>query len=189
VPEAAAELTRILAAKKMAEGKISARAKLSPAALYLGLSGEAKSVSEVSQEDQLKIVQTIPETLVLPQPGDRREYSWTMEPSWQPTLQGQPWNPVDAPRLRIKPVQVLDPVMPAIRVNITCALEDVHISDIQPKSKEMNDRLRNLVHNEINEAAAKQHLKLVLKDADLEPQSMDNRFSNLMIASILATPE
>jgi hypothetical protein len=189
VPEAAVELSRILSAKEIAERQIAGRAALSPAALHLAISGEAKKLSQVSRDDQMRIVQTVPEILVQPRPEDSRSYSWALEPSFSPTLKGQPWHPVDAPRIRMKSPALLAKIMPSVKVNVTCALEDVLISDILPKEDTLNGKIREIVYKDINVAAAVQHLKLVLRDADLEPGMFDNRFSNLIIASILAAPE
>lgn len=189
IPENVAELSRVLGAKQKAQTQRSYGGSLTPAALHVSLSGKAHDETEVTHEDELRIIQTIPQTLVIPRPLNRHSYSWTMEPSWQPTLQGQPWNPVDPPRLKIKPINSLNAVMPAIRVNISCAFEDIHITDILPKGRNTSEIFKEMIFNEANVAAAKQHLKLVLRDADLEPGKLDNRFSSLIIASILATPE
>lgn len=186
VPEAQAELTRIRVAKDLAEASLVGKAKLSPASLVVALNGEAKAHASVTQEDQLKLVQAIPETMVTPRPEGSSAYTWHLEPSYRPFLRGQPWDPVISPRLRVKNPSKALKIDPAISVQLSCALEDLDISDIEPKEKGLNGALRNILHNDISEAAAVQHLKLMLRDADLEAGLMDNRFSNLLIASVLA---
>lgn len=189
IPEASLELTKILAAREAAESRIAGKASINPASLHLALSGESKSVTEVSQSDQLKVVQTIPETLVSPQPVDLQSYSWMMQSSWRNTLMGQPWNPVDSPRMFVKPYGALSSVMPAIRADLSCALEDIEISEIQRKPLNSFKRVSDVVTHPVNEAAAQHYLKLALREADLDPGDIDNRFSNLLIASVLATSE
>ena len=188
-PEAAVELSKVLAAKRSAEASVLAKGGISPASLFLALNGSAKATSEVSQEDQIKLVQTIPETLVIPKPIDSQAYAWSLEPSWSPVLNGQPWNPVDKPRFAIKPIGVLGGIAPSIRAELSCALEDISITDI--KRKPINDLNRALdaVINPVNEAAAQQYLKIALRNSDLEPSEMDNRFSSLLLASVLAAEE
>lgn len=189
IPETQVEHSKVRTAKLLAESSLIGKAKLSPASLHLALSGHAKADSAVSQEDQLRVVQTIPETLVTPRPENARAYSWEMEPSFHPTLRGQPWHPVDAPRLKMRVRGALGKLLPAVRAEVTCALEDIEITDLKAKNPGVNQGLRNIVYNEVSHAAAVQHLKLILKDADLEPGLLDNRFSNLIIASVLAAPK
>lgn len=186
IPSAQVELSKVLTAKQLAESSLVGKAKLSPAALHIALSGEAKRESAVSQEDQVRIVQTIPETIVTPKPNGNQSYSWDLQPSFNPTLQNQPWHPIDAPRLRIKPRGKLGKILPTVNVTVNCALEDIEISELKLKNDDLNSKIRNLVHKDVNEAAAIQHLKMTLAEADLEPSELDNRFSNLLIANVLA---
>lgn len=189
VPEAEIELTKIKTAKDLAEASLIGKAKISPAALHIALNGSAKTEASVSQEDQLRLVQTIPETMVTPRPRGSRGYSWEMEPSFRPNLRGQPWDPITAPRLKVKSLGKLQSIDPAIKVEIRCALEDLDISDIKKKQSGINGSIRNILYNEISEAAAIQHLKLILRDADLEAGELDNRFSGLILANVLAVPQ
>jgi hypothetical protein len=189
VPGAEIEVSRIIAAKKTAERSLGASASLSPEKLRASIMGFLSSKKEISKEDVIKMSQKIPEILTIPQAESEHRYNWAMEPSWEQHLSGQPWNPVEYPRIKIKPPKILSAVMPAIRVSISCALEDVDIIDIQPKDKSISSKLKEIKSNQINISAAQQHLKMVLRDSDLEPESIDNRFLSLIIANILATEE
>ncbi|WP_374551930.1 hypothetical protein [Sphingobium yanoikuyae] len=182
IPEVSAELNKILEAKRSAEKKAGANLSLNPSDLHA--SGSIKS--ENSRKESISIVQTIPETLVISRPENSRGYSWSMEPSWQNSLHGQPWNPIESPRLRTKPIKSLSAIPPSVKIIVSCALEDINISDLKLKKNGFGSRMSEIIYNEKNEAAAKQHLKLVLRDSDLEPGLLDNRFSNLILANILA---
>ncbi|HEX8573880.1 MAG TPA: hypothetical protein VF759_14140 [Allosphingosinicella sp.] len=189
VPSAEVELSKILGIKSAAKSNTELAGKLSPATFHLAATGAVASEDCVTQEEQIKIVQSVPEILVSPIPGDARSYSWELQPSYRETLKGQPWNPVDSPRFRLKSLSNTSPLPPTITVEVTCALEDLDISDLQPKDRGVMSNLKSLVLNEVSEAAAIQHLKLILHDANLEPGHIDNRFASLLIANILAIPE
>jgi len=188
VPDSEIELTRIRVAKDAALAALHGSARLNPVALAAALSVSAKKTTEVSAEEALRVVQTLPETLVSPRPGGTREYSWELEPTYRESLRGQPWNPVEVPRLRVRIGGDLPTLAPTIKAEITCNLCDLDIRDIQLKRGDIGSKVKRIVFNEINEAAAIQHLKLVLRDAQLEPGTLDNRFSNILLASVLAIP-
>jgi hypothetical protein len=188
-PSTEAERTMLLALRDTAKANLSAKGRISPAIIHLALSGAIKAEKEVTAEEKIKIVQTIPNIIVSPQPIDSQRYAWDMVPGHSDVLTGQPWDPMDEPRMRVKLPGNIGSIDPVISVKITCALEDVEISDLVPKKNEFNDKLRNLVHGDISTAAAIQYLKRVLRDADLEAGKLDNRFSDLIIADILAVPE
>ncbi|HEX8239798.1 MAG TPA: hypothetical protein VF574_08685 [Allosphingosinicella sp.] len=190
VPEAEIELTKLRTARETAEASLSGKATLTPALFGAVLTGATARGEQLTQQDILKIVQNVPEVLVSPRPRNPQEYAWELVPTYRDGLRGQPWDPIDAPRLRVKPsTSVLPQLLPTISVGVSCALEDLHISDIVPKRLGLNEKLRKLIHNDINEAAAIQHLKLVLREADLEPRAFDNRFAEVILASVLAVPE
>jgi hypothetical protein len=189
VPSSEVELKRLRVAKEAALASLDGRATLSPLAIAIALKASAYNKREVGAEDHLRVVQNLPETLVSPRPGGSREYTWELEPTFRESLRGQPWNPVDAPRLRVKTSGGMPPLPPTIKVEVSCALCDLQISEIEPKDKSIGQSLRNIVYNDNNQAAAVQHIKLVLRDADLEPAVLDNRFSDVLLASILAIPE
>jgi hypothetical protein len=189
IPSTAAELSSILKTKERAEISLGGKAKISPASFHLALSGESKSTDEVSREDEIKVIQTLPQIIVSPRPVSSRSYSWHLESSYNPSLQGQPWHPADEPRFRIKAIDNIQKIFPTIKVVVSCALEDIIIEDIKLKSDGLGQSIKNIIFNNINEAAAIQHLKLVLKNSDLEPSAMDNRFSDLIIANVLAMSE
>lgn len=185
IPAAQAELTRYLQAKRQAESSLAGKARISPAAFHAALSGEASVNRTVTRTDEIKVVQTIPETLVTPRPGGAHEYSWAVEPSFNPTLHGQPWDPTE-PRLKVQSRGVSGALDRTIRVNVKCALDDIEISELKRKSRGATDALVSAVYNDINEKAAIQHLKLLLAHADLEPGMMDNRFSDVLLADVIA---
>ncbi len=189
IPQAQVELSKIMSAKQLAESSLVGKAKISPASLHVALTGDMKRESAVSQEDQLHLIQTVPETLVTPRANGNNSYSWELQPSFNPTLQNQPWHPVDAPRMKIKPRGKLGKILPTVSVTVSCAVEDMDISELKPKSDTINGKIRNLIHNDVSQAAAIQHLKIILSEADLEPSEMDNRFSNFLIANVLALSE
>ena len=188
VPETQVEYSRLRLAKDRIAASAKASGKVSPATMHAALSAEAGLESEATREDELRIVQTLPETLVSPVPIGPFGYAWSMEPTFREVLAGQPWNPIDSPRFRIKPPMEITRLEPSIKIEVSCALEDIKISDIVPKNPGLNQDIRNFIYDEVSEAAAIQHLKLILRDAELHPGSLDNRFSNLILADILALP-
>lgn len=190
IPEAEVELTRLRAARDTAESRLSGKAKLTPALFGAALTGEASRKEELTEQDTLKIVQSVPEILVSPLPRSSQEYAWELVPTYRDGLRGQPWDPVDSPRLRVSPSSATLPaLLPTVSVRVSCALEDLEISDLVPKKNGLSSMVRDLIFNDINKAAAIQHLKRVLQEADLEPGTLDNRFSDILLASVLAAQE
>lgn len=186
VPEREIELTRLRAAKDTAIRKAGGNAKLTPAALHFVINAQASSSKTITEDDELKIVESLPETLVSPRPVDQRSYSWEVEPTYRPFLRGQPWHPIDSPRLGVMHPATPARIDPAITVDVSCNLEDVDIDDLIPKNDGLLSRLGSI--GEVNKAAVVQHLKRVLSEAELHPSSIDNRFSELVIASVIALP-
>jgi hypothetical protein len=188
-PSIDAERTMILALRESAKANIAANGKITPATIHLAISGEAKAEEEVTSEERVKVVQSIPAIVVSPKPIDSGSYSWDIIPGHSETLHGQPWDPIDEPRLRVKVDGNLPKIEPVISITVTCALEDIEISELVPKRQDLNDRLRSIIHNDISKKAAIQYLKRVLLNADLEAGLLDNRFSDLLVADILALSE
>jgi len=185
IPAKQAEHTQILRARDEARAQVGANASIEPRLISAALSGSISTSSEVSKQDELRVVQTIPEVLVTARPGDRSSYSWELESLLKPSLRGQPWDPVDEPRMRVilPKSQILDP---AISIMVTCALEDILITDLKPKDDGIIERVSHLIRSDLNVAAAIQHLKRLLVNADLEPGELDNRFNTIVLADILA---
>lgn len=186
IPETEVELVRLRAAKESAVTRAGGSARLTPAAMHLALHAETAADKTVSAQDELRVVQTLPETLVSPRPIDQRSYSWEVEPTYRPFLRGQPWHPIESPRLSAVPPAQPSPIMPAMTVDVSCSLDDVDISDLTPKKESLLAKLSGI--GEVNKAAAIHHLKRVLSDAELHPGQLDNRFSDLLLASVIAIP-
>ncbi|WP_162928353.1 hypothetical protein, partial [Sphingopyxis terrae] len=134
VPEAQVEFSRLKLAKDQVASDAKVKGRISPSSMHLALEGSTSYDQEVTRQDQLKLVQTLPETLVSPIPVGNSAYSWSMEPTFRETLSGQPWNPVDSPRFKIKPPKNFSKFDASIKIEVTCALEDIKISDIVPKN-------------------------------------------------------
>ena len=185
VPNSSSEYTQVLRAKNEVKSHVGLKGRVTPALLSAALTGDVSKSNEVSKEEELRIAREIPEILVTARPEGPSGYSWELEPLLSNYLKGQPWNPSDIPRMRVK-IPATTGINPTIRVEVRCALEDMEITSILPKSEEILERLKSLVAREINEAAAIQHLKKMLTDIDIIPGRMDNRFANILIADVLA---
>src|SRR6185312_15472508 len=181
IPEADVELRRIKSAKAHAEASLSAKAKLSPRDMALALTGSFGKGRSLADEEVLSVVQALPENIVTPRPLGASAYSWEIEPTYRDVLKGQPWDPVGEPRLKIKSLASIPRIAPAITVEISCDLADVHISDLKLKDNSVGGRVAAAVFNDVNEAAAIQHLKHILSEADLEPSTLDNRFARIVL--------
>lgn len=188
IPESQAEMTKIMLARDKASQNLKAGIKMTPAALSAALNAELGSSRETSHEESIKLVQHVPQTLVSPRPIDAVSYAWEMTPSYGGILSGQPWHPVDAPRMSVKGSRKKKHVDPQIKVTVTCALEDILITDIVPKMKSPFLSVERAFAPKPM-AVAIQHLKSVLVEAELEPGAMDNRFSDLILALAVAYPE
>lgn len=188
IPDSQAELTRLKTAKETAESQLSGGVKLSPESIAATLSASGKKTSEVTNEERIQIIQTLPHTLVTPIPVDQTSYCWELQPLHNPVLSGQPWHPLDAPRLAVKGGDRVGRLEPGIKITISCALDDIEISDIQYKTQPALLSVDRVLPRN-NVAVAIQHLKRVLIDADLEPGALDNRFSEVLVGLVMAVEE
>ena len=187
VPEAQVEYSRIKLARETAIAKLAAGARLTPSHVSAHLNASMGIDAEHSDQIQKKIVQSTPQTMVTYEPVDRLNYRWTLSPVFEDELGGQPWEPILNPRLRLGTSKPQGKIEPVIKAEISCALEDLEISDIEPKGKPtFSDKVHDFVFGDPNRAVAIQHLKLLLLDADLDPGSLDNRFSDVILASVIA---
>lgn len=185
IPNSSVEHTRLRGARDVAEREIAAEGRVDLASLASAISGKFRKRSEISRVDELKLVQSLPETLVTPRSEGASGYSWILEPTFREHLRGQPWDPIADPRLFVESLadQLADP---HILVELKCAFEDIHISDIVEKDGLSEDERENLVLHEVNKKAAEHFLKMLLIEAHLMPSRLDNRFREVVIASVTA---
>lgn len=184
IPETQAELTRVKTAREEAERKLGGTLEMSPAAFAAAISGSA--TNKVAKSEELKIVQTIPEIMVTPYPEGASAYSWIMEPTWKEHLRGQPWDPVDIPRMRVGMNGNEIKLPPAVSVELRCNFEDIDVYDLETKAETVMGVVKDQIFNATNRKAAHQHLKKLISEADLIPAKFDNRFNEVMLASVLA---
>lgn len=187
VPEAQVEYSRIKLARESAVAKLAAGVRLTPSHVSAHLNASGELTGEHSDQIEKRMSQCTPPTLVTYEPVDRSSYRWTLSPVFEDQLSGQPWDPVSHPRLRLGSSKSPGKIEPVIKAEIICALEDLEISDIEPKEKPtISAKVHDFVFGDENKAVAIQHLKLLLRDADLDPGILDNRFSDVLLASVIA---
>ncbi len=186
IPDSVVELTRLKNIKTISSSVGEASASVSLAKYFIAMSGSAKKESEVTLEEQAKIIQHVPAMLVKPIPGNEREYCWEIEPSYANFLDGQPWDPVDKPRLTVRSDREIED--PLIKVFVSCKREDLEIDDLVLKDDCLDAKLNQILYREMNKAAAIQHIKHILEFAQLEPGALDNRFSSVILADLIAMP-
>ena len=152
--------------------------------------GEASSSFEKTKEDTVKLLQTVPPILVTPKTEGGKGYSWILEPTFHEVLRGQPWHPHEDPRLRVGAINP-DFEDGLIRVEVKCAFEDLEIGDPVPKAAEFQRRGVDdkIIFPDTNRASAVQFLRLLLTESHLMPERLDNRFREVVIASVVAVEE
>jgi hypothetical protein len=190
VPEALIEQTKIRSLREKMQANMGGKTTFGTDGLSSNFSIGANSSFAGANAEETKLVQMVPPILVVSEPYGAQEYRWTFEPSFTATLLGQPWDPVSEPRLAARYDFAEPPkICPEVEVTLTCKLSDVMIEDIQPKDPSVRDRLKGRYSYDARNSAAQQHLKQVLRVANLEPGSMDNRFSGLVLATVMSASE
>lgn len=185
IPAAWAELTRIRTAREQAERTAKVGMNIDAASFAAAFRAQAGETKSDQREDVLKVVQTIPEIMVTPSPSGNNSYSWAMEPTWRPFLSGQPWHPTEQPRMLVG-LNKKTKIDPAISVELRCAFEDIAIYELETKETSVFGLLKASAFNMVNEKAAIQYLKKLITQADLEPSAMDNRFNDVLLASVIS---
>lgn len=189
IPQKEIELNQYLAVRKSLTGTAEAELGINPRRFAAGLSGSLKGEIDVSKGEERRVTETVPPILVKAQPGGSNSYSWDMEPSYQPFLENQPWNPIEEPRLSVIHQDVLRPDDRSIKVTLECQRTDIEIDDLKLKDETLQSRVENMIFRDMNEAAAIQYIKICLEKVELSPGLLSNRFSSVKLADILAGPE
>ena len=188
IPADQAELTKILAARDEAKTNVNFTGKITPASLALSLSGNADQTQSQSREDQIKVVQQIPRVIAQPHPIGEREYAWELSPGHGMLLEGQPWDPVEQPRLSARYIgQGRPAIEPALKAFVSCKLEDIEITDLKLKDQSISGILKEMAFNRVNEAAAIQQLKLTLREMELQTGSLGDIYSEMTIADVIVS--
>ena len=186
IPVNGSDLSALLNAKGRAMATKNTGGVVDPNTLSDALSHNTGASELDNTKNRLNVVQQIPKILVSPKPRGASEYAWDLQPAYQEFLEGQPWHPAEEPRLYVNSLKKPLLIDPSIRVTLSCAFEDIDISDLQPKKAGLLEKIRMVAQNDISNAAAIQYLKLTLRDLDLEVSDLDNRFSDLVVAEVFA---
>ena len=187
IPKDQSEWSKIVALREGAKREASVGGRVSPKSISMVMTGGLKTNQETSKDEELKIIQNIPRILASPIPRGPNEYAWEIIPGHEEFLTGQPWHPVDEPRLHVKPLDVRKAIDPVIKITVACAIADLEITDFELKQSNLKNIAKGLMLNTMNKAAAIQHLKLTLMERHLEVGSLDDRFSDMLIADVLAS--
>jgi len=189
IPKNDANLTRIITAKSEIDKSSNLSYGIDLKKFALLFSGKKRNSLSISDEEALKIVSEIPRILARAKPVGSLEYGWELLPSYERSLDGQPWDPIKNPRLNVLAPSSDRFLDSAIKINVSCNREDIEISDIKVKDENLRGRISGNILGDINEKAAIQHIKLLLSEADLHPGRLDNRFSSILIADVLSQEE
>ena len=189
VPEAQITHTRVRQAKDTINKEGKADVALTPSRLAATLSGSISNAQSKEFVDHLQLVQQLPHILVATVPTDDAGYAWSLEPTFSPHLDGQPWDPINAPRLVVRDYPTSPRIEPVIEARLTCLKEDLVIDDIQIKNAPIREAIANVIASDLKMKAAEQYIRRVLTEINLEPSAMDNRFSKLILASAIAAVE
>lgn len=183
------EHTKTVSLRDEAKANASLSGKVTPATIHASISGGASSMLETSQQDKLHITRSVPKIIATPRPMGMHEYAWELLPGHDDILDGQPWNPVDDPRFAVQSLKAIGPLPPTVKVFVSCKLQDIDITDLRLKKTGPFDVIKEAAFHRLNTTVAIQHLKLTLKDMNLEVGHLDDRFSSLIIADILASEQ
>ncbi|WP_404714144.1 hypothetical protein [Sphingomonas sp. MMS24-J13] len=189
IPKDNSEYTMVTGLKNKVQASAAFKGKLSPSSISASLDGSVSADNEATQEEKLKVIQRFPRIIATPRPGGSHEYSWCLEPFHEDYLTGQPWDPTEDPRLSVKSLGRILAIEPAIKVVVSCSLDDIHIDNLQLKNRTILNVAEDLIFGTVNEKAAIQHLKHVLKDMQLEAGLLEDRFSEMNIADILSVTQ
>lgn len=187
IPVDVGEHTKTLSLLDEAKANVAFNGKISPSSLHASMSGGGSVKAEASQQDQLRVVQSIPRIIATPRPMGLHEYAWELVPGHNETLEGQPWNPVEQPRLSVQSLKASNSIEPVIKIFVSCDLQDIEITDLKLKKNGPLEIIKEAAFNRVNIAVAVQHLKLTLKDMSLEVGDLDDRFASLLVADIISS--
>ncbi|SEI86231.1 hypothetical protein SAMN05428950_101409 [Sphingomonas sp. OV641] len=190
IPKNKGELTRISRARDEVRSNAELGGKLSPSSMAISLSGGSKKSEAKEMEDKIKVVQEVPRIIALPLPSGLNEYAWELKPGQSETLEGQPWDPVEEPRLSAKIKTGGQPkIEPIIKAIVTCKLEDIAITELTLKDTSFLSSLKEAAFNNVNKAAAIQHLKFTLREMELETGEFGDLFSAVTIADLIVAEQ
>jgi hypothetical protein len=156
------------------------------------LSATAGLAAEISadsgQSSKLEVSEQPRAILVAGDPVAANGYRWSLAPSYLAHLVGQPWHPVDEPRLSVR-APAGHAEQSGVRVELTCRMEDMVVSNLEPKEPSLAERVRHLLDNDRRRKIAEHHIKHIIRSANIGADQIDNRFSRLILRSIAAASE
>lgn len=186
IPQKEIELNKYISIRKQIDASASAQATANPRAFAAGLAGSIQGAISVDKGEEARVRETVPAILVKAQPGGAGSYQWELQPSYFAYLEGQPWHPIDEPRMKIDASNANSPQDLATRIFIECHRDDIEVYDLKLKDEGVQARANNLLFNEMNKKAAIQYIKLCLEGAELDPGILDNRFARVVLADLIA---
>lgn len=165
--------------------RISAGGHLPPAALgAISLAGESQSTKVVES--------TVPllSMLALQSRDADGNYRWLIESQETTFLAGRPWS-ASAPRMTLadRRIDKRRSLPPCVRVEVRCRREDLLIEDVEVKDEGIWIAAASKVGFVNRMAAAVSYLRMALADHGLGVGRIDDPFSQVVLASVLAEGE
>jgi hypothetical protein len=178
-------VTRVHEASAAASASASAGAGMPVGKFKL----EGQLATQNSHRSTVEVSDTPPAILIAGDPVSDGGYRWSLEPSYLAHLIGQPWDPVLDRRLDVVLRGARHGIEPTIHVELNCRIADLSVSDIVPKNPSLAEWVRGMLPTDRRLKVAEQHIKHVLRTANLEAGAFDNRFAKLVLASVASAAE
>jgi hypothetical protein len=188
-PDQDAVLTKTIETSMEANTKAGFSASVSTARVTGGATLGAEGKARYSASDKLKISEKIGLILVSQSKTADGHYRWSMEPRASGILEGRPWNAAKEPRLKLRTVgKGRSKLPPTVRVELSCRQEDLVIDDIEIKDRGLWATVRNSLGFHAKRAAAVSYIRARLIEDGLEVKNIEDRFGQLTLYSVFATP-
>jgi len=117
-------------------------------------------------------------------------YRWVLEPADGAFLVGHPWDPDQAPRLKLVDLRSdkSSRIPPSVRVEVRCKREDLTIEDITLKDETLWHSIRERLGHRNRMAAAESYIRNKLVDEGLDVGNFEDLFGDLTLGSVIAEP-
>jgi len=188
IPDLAIKRTSTSSVSRSSKAKAASAIDLKGVAPLVSAGVAAEISADSGQSSKLEISEQPRAILVAGDPLADDGYRWSLAPSYLSHLLGQPWHPVDEPRLSVRARSALAEEA-GVHVELTCRMEDMVVSKLEPKEPSLAEKVRHLLDNDRRRRIAEHHIKHVIRSVNIGASEVDNRFSRLILRSIVAAAE
>ena len=160
-PQYQGQMTKTFEQSARGNVKGSIGASVSPGGVSASVSAETGGEASIASSKKIEVTATLQLMLVTQTITSDGHYCWSLRPSDGSVLVGRPWDPMQAPRLKIidQRKHRAKGIPPTVRVEVRCRREDLDVTDIVVKDETIWEAVKRRAGFRNREAAAAAYIR------------------------------